>query len=169
MEPAAKIMIPPGSRGASGVIAALLVACAKPAKQVPSSEHPSATVFEPSSHLVLLRKTDSAEGGYQFDADFHGTLLEIDGCIRVMDDDAKRMYTPVWSRDTKRLRASTVIQVMHAGKPIARLRIGDAFSANGGFIPSDWARSIADTGDCPGPFWLMGYDIDTGSKRRPMR
>lgn len=108
-------------------------------------------------HLVVETKAD----GYQFDAELQGTLVQLEGCIRVQSRLHKTIYTPIWSHGTTLSSDARTIQVRLFGELIARLPLGTTIHSNGGFIPETQAKKLADLGSCPGPYWLMGHEIDS--------
>lgn len=140
-------------------MAASSFGCSKTAKQRSRAPKQPIAHAGPVPHLVTLYKSAPSSDAFQFDAELQGTLLNIDGCIRIMNPQTKTVYTPVWSQSTQLSSDASSIVVMRFGKTLARLKLGSVIYGNGGELPRALANQRARVGKCPGPFWLMGYDL----------
>lgn len=134
-------------------------ACTKPTQISSAKPGPQAQSQSPGPHLAVLRNKTPAHRAYQFDADLNGKLVAKDNCIRVVEPKTGSIYTPVWEQGTKLSQDQSAIHVVFPTRKPMTLRINREIFAGGGFVEPSWAKKNAKLGPCPGPYWLMGFEI----------
>ena len=91
-----------------------------------------------------------------------GTLVLADNCIRLERDKTLANYLLIWPPDFNIRNKNGTLQIMNGdGKTVAYL--GDEVEMSGGEIHS---LSMLDNyiqeqvpPQCPGPYWMMGYEL----------
>jgi len=91
-----------------------------------------------------------------------GTLLEVDGCLRISDDHYEDGFLVIWRNDADLRVGGDKIDVLNGhGQPVAR--VGDRLRAGGGAMESPIGYARLDESipgmpieGCPGPYWVAG-------------
>ncbi len=90
-----------------------------------------------------------------------GTLIEVDGCLRISDDSYPNGFMVIWRHDAGLRFSGETIEVVNGGGDVIA-RVGQLLQAGGGAMESSRAgqqlqESIpglpVDT--CPGPYWVI--------------
>jgi len=91
-----------------------------------------------------------------------GQFIEVDGCLRVTDDDYETGFLVLWPSNTDIRIAENEVEVLNdAGQVVART--GESLRLGGGAIESSTAQASFDKlipglsqTDCSGPYWVAG-------------
>ena len=90
-----------------------------------------------------------------------GTLIEVDGCLRISDDSYPNGFMVIWRHDAGLRFSGEAIEVVN-GRGDVIARAGEAITAGGGALESPRAGQQlqenipglpVDT--CPGPYWVI--------------
>jgi len=90
-----------------------------------------------------------------------GALIEVNGCLRLSDDNYQNGFLVIWRNDADlRINGDSIEVLDGRGQPIAR--VGQPLRAGGGAIESPMAYArLEETipglpiAACPGPYWLI--------------
>lgn len=103
-----------------------------------------------------------APSNASMDALIESTLVEIDGCLRLVDDNYPEGFMVIWRHDHDLRAGDEVIEVLNGQGDVIG-RVGERLVAGGGAFESPNAgEQLAETisglpvEQCPGPFWILG-------------
>ena len=83
------------------------------------------------------------------DADLTGTLIEVAGCIRVVETHFGTSHLPIWPLDHRAYKQGDVVTIVNtSGNVVART--GEVVIIGGGE-----GSGSGGVGDCPGPVWYV--------------
>jgi hypothetical protein len=99
-----------------------------------------------------------------------GELIEVDGCLRITDDNYKDGFLILWPSDSDFRVGGEQIEVLNgAGEIVAR--VGERLRLGGGAMESSRSMERFDElipglakSNCPGPYWVAG-EIETLSEQ----
>lgn len=145
-------------RGRCLILLALAV-CITACRQAPSTQAPVATV--PGTSVLFPRQPPVQGERITMTALLVGTLVEVEGCLRVNVED-HTSYLPVWPPDfTSRIRDGRIEIIDRSGQVAAR--VGDVAEMGGGedqtgsSLNDELRRALA--GRCAGPYWIVGRTV----------
>ncbi len=103
-----------------------------------------------------------APSNASMEALIESTLVEVDGCLRLVDEDYPDGFMVIWRHDHDLRAGDEAIEVLNGqGEVIGR--VGERLVAGGGAFESPYAgEQLAETIPglpvelCPGPFWILG-------------
>ncbi len=103
-----------------------------------------------------------APSNTSMEALIESTLVEVDGCLRLVDEDYPAGFMVIWRHDHDLRTGNEVIEVLNGqGEVIGR--VGERLVAGGGAFESpNTGAQLAETipglpvDQCPGPFWILG-------------
>lgn len=90
-----------------------------------------------------------------------GELVVVDSCIRIHDNDGNN-YLPIWPQGFSLQIKKNIVQIVdETGQVVAQ--VGDKLEVSGGEMPAEHITEYSAQpipSDCPGPYWIVGNEIN---------
>jgi hypothetical protein len=147
----------------STILLLALAACSTVSSVTPS---PAATPTKVSIFFPQLKSPDNERGNVAPSALLTGTLVNADGCLRVIADPDGSSYLAIWPDSVTLIFENDSIEIHNlSGELLAR--VGDRIRLSGGELAASeagWVSTLLQPGQelpeaCPGPYWLVGNEI----------
>lgn len=131
-----------------------LSACVSSRENVPSS----------TDSIVFPRQEELEGERAVMEAEIYGTLVLNDDCIRIKSSESDTSYLLIWPPSFKLVSENNVITILNRdGEGV--VKVGDRVRLSGGEVKSQsmldvYVQEQMQT-KCPGPYWVIGDEIDT--------
>jgi hypothetical protein len=126
--------------------------------------YPSAFTPDPRNIIHFPRQKRTNGEWAAMDALTRGTLVLADNCIRLERDETLANYLLIWPPDFDISHENDTIEILNGDEKMVAT-LGDRVEMSGGEIHS---LSMLDKyiqeqvpPQCPGPHWIMGYELTT--------
>ena len=136
----------------------------QPDENVPSEDSKPTTIS--ANNLPYFFPQQEAVDGERevMTAEIFGTLVVVDDCIRVNDNESGTSYLLVWPSDFTLITDNDTIQILNGYDEIVA-RVGDKVRIDGGEIKSlsffNESMQKKLPPNCLAPYWIVGYEVNT--------
>jgi hypothetical protein len=114
---------------------------------------------------IFFPQQDAVEGEREaMTALNFGTLVVVDDCLRLNDDESDTSWLLIWPPDFTLNTENDVIQILN-GEGKVTAHVGDKVRVDGGEV---WSFSLFNESmqeklpsHCLGPYWIVGFEVST--------
>ncbi len=136
----------------------------QPDENVPS-EDSKPTTISANNVPYFFPQQEAVDGEREaMTAEIFGTLVVVDDCIRVNDNESGTSYLLVWPPDFTLITDNDTIQILNGDDEVVA-RVGDKVRIDGGEIKSlsffNESMQKKLPPNCLAPYWIVGYEVNT--------
>lgn len=155
----------------SAILVIGMISACTPAKNAsipPTANISSQTGYQttPSqmSKTIFFPQQEPVDGEREtMTSEISGTLVLVDGCIRVYDAETETSWLLIWPPTFSLNAENNSIQILD-GQDNVVARVGDSVRIDGGEIwsPSYFSETMQPNlpADCPSPYWIVGDEVN---------